>query len=118
MTKTIVNTTLPIILAEIEAILGTYPDHPYQQAFAIPDLRQTLIADVLSHVTSCYVTVEQRHIEAATIRLSDVSELELSCLQTLIHEGIHRILVQEASRVQHQIPEGVNSGRAASDWFG
>jgi len=117
MAKTIVNVTLPIILAEIETVLETYPDHPYQQAFAIPDLRQVLIANVLSHVASCYIAVEQSQAEAVAISPS-VSNVELSCLQTLIHAGIHRILRQEADQVQHQIPDVAHSGGAASDWFG
>jgi len=117
MAKTIVNATLPIILAEIETVLETYPDHPYQQAFAIPDLRQALIADVLTRVASCYVTVEQSQAEAAVIRPS-ASDLELSHLQTLIHAAIQRVLEQQADQVQHQIPDVANSGRTASDWFG
>lgn len=117
MAKTIVNATLPVILSEIEAILETYPDHPYQQAFAIPDLRQALIADVLSHVPNFYITVEESQAEAAATG-SSVSNVKRSYLPSLIRAGIHRILEQEADRVQHQIPEVASSGRAASDWFG
>ncbi len=48
MTRTIVNLLELEVSKEIEAVLSTYSNHPYQQAFAIPDIRQELIAYVLS----------------------------------------------------------------------
>jgi hypothetical protein len=46
--KTIVNLTLPAVIEQIEKIVDTYPYHPHQQAFLIPELRQKLIAHVLT----------------------------------------------------------------------
>ena len=48
MSKTIANLTLPVVVQEIEKVLGTYTDHPYQKAFSMPELRQKLIVYVLS----------------------------------------------------------------------
>ncbi|MEP0803815.1 hypothetical protein NDI37_06480 [Funiculus sociatus GB2-A5] len=48
MSKTIANLTLPVVVQEIEKVLGTYTAHPYQKAFSIPELRQKLIVYVLS----------------------------------------------------------------------
>lgn len=55
MSKSIVNLTIPWVVAEIEQVLETYPHHPYQQAFANPDLRQELIAYVLTRIHNVYV---------------------------------------------------------------
>ena len=60
MSATIVNLTVPIVTEEIENVLCRYPHHPYQQAFAIPDLRQKLLVYVLSRVPNQY-TVNQNN---------------------------------------------------------
>ncbi len=57
--KTVVNLTQQSVLGEIESVLDTYPYQPYQQAFAIPDLRQELIAFVLSRIPCLYSTMSE-----------------------------------------------------------
>ena len=37
------NLTLPAVMQEIEDVLDEYPEHPYQSAFSLPELRQKLI---------------------------------------------------------------------------
>ncbi|MFB2967527.1 hypothetical protein ACE1CD_01010 [Aerosakkonema sp. BLCC-F183] len=50
----LVNLTLPIVIQEIENVLEGYPEYPYQAAFSMPELRQTLIAHVLSQIPNYY----------------------------------------------------------------
>ncbi|MFH7026602.1 MAG: hypothetical protein ACHBN1_14615 [Heteroscytonema crispum UTEX LB 1556] len=119
MTKTIFNLTLPAVVTAIEDVLEGYPHHPYQQAFSIPDLRQELIAHVLSRVSSYYVVVEEGQQPSAVNVKSLLGVLkEKSCIEALIHEGIEKVFHKREQEVIHQIPEEVDSGLAPSHWFG
>lgn len=60
----VVNLTQQSIVGEIESVLNTYPSHPYQQAFAIPDLRQELITFVLNRIPSFYSIMSDEQIPA------------------------------------------------------
>ena len=55
MSYALVNLTLPVVMQEIEDVLDEYPEDPYQSVFSIPELRQKLIAHVLSHVPNPHV---------------------------------------------------------------
>ncbi len=55
MSHGLVNLTLPAVLQEIEYVLEEYPEHPYQTAFSLPELRQKLVAHILSNVPNRYV---------------------------------------------------------------
>lgn len=116
MSKTIANLTLLLITEEIEKVLETYPYHPYQQAFDIFDLRQKLIAYVLSRVSSTYTVIEHREpiIDPKSVRCSLEQRLQI---ETLIHQGIQHIL-QQNSACDNHYSEEVDPGYAPSHWFG
>jgi len=117
MAKKVVNLTAPTIVEEIESVLETYPDHPYQRAFAIPDLRQELIAYVLNRISSCYVAVDESKppaIESNSIPAPETSE----CMEVLIYQGIRQILNENEDLVSHQIPEETDPCFSPSHWFG
>ncbi|NJM71762.1 MAG: hypothetical protein HC862_17050 [Scytonema sp. RU_4_4] len=118
MTKTIVNLTLQALVGEIEKVLETYPHHPYQQAFAIPDLRQELIAYILRRTSSCYVVVDEGKQPFISFNSLPYSEKERLCTQVLIHEGIEQIIQKDAQQISHQIPAELDPGSAPSHWFG
>jgi hypothetical protein len=118
MTKKIINLTLPALVAAIEDILETYPDHPYQQAFSIPDLRQELLAHVLSQVFSCYVLIEEEQASSLGLKSSPFSSQERFDLEALIHQAIESIIHQREEEVSRQIPEGIDSRLEPSHWFG
>ncbi|MGA7938029.1 MAG: hypothetical protein WCA35_31055 [Kovacikia sp.] len=44
------NLTLTGVNQTIEDVLDEYPVHPYQSAFSMPELRQKLIAHILSQI--------------------------------------------------------------------
>jgi hypothetical protein len=121
MTKTIVNITMPFIVKKIEEILETYPAHPYQEAFANLDLRQSLIAEILNRVPNHYITVD-----AHTERQKQLTTPEDWCsfleqtlnIESIIHEEIQKILLEQAQEINRHIPEVVQPGSLASDWFG
>ncbi|MDJ0795700.1 MAG: hypothetical protein QNJ51_02495 [Calothrix sp. MO_167.B12] len=118
MTKIIINLTLPAVVTVIEDILETYPDHPYQQAFSIPNLRQELIAHILSRVSSRYVVVEEEQIPCFGIKSLPFSPQEKFCLEALIQEEIESIIRQKEEEVSQQIPEEVDPRLEPSHWFG
>ncbi len=119
MSKTIVNLTMPFIVEKIEQILDNHPYHPYQQAFANPDTRQTLIAYVLSRVPSSYIAVdegEQQHcMDSVPLHYSLRDALHL---ERIICEGIMQIMTDASEEVSHHIPEEVDPGLSPSHWFG
>jgi hypothetical protein len=118
MSKTIVNQTLPLIMGEIEETLETFPHHPHQQLFANPDMRQDLLAYVLTRIQSNYIAVEEisyHKVKATSQRPSD--ELK-SHMDDLIRQGIHEILERGQDILEHRIPGVGDPGLQASHWFG
>lgn len=116
MAKTIVNLTQPIVTQEVEEVLSSYPDRPYQQAFAIPDLRQKLIAYVMTRSQVAYTAVEEEvNLNPDAFRLSLEERLQM---EALIHQGIHQILQEDADWAAHHLPQMVHPAAAPSNWFG
>jgi len=119
MTKTLVNLTITVVLKKLEKILETYPHHPYQEAFANPDIRQTLIAFVLSRVPNQYITLDEEEKPELFCSESLCRSLEAtSHIESIIHEGIDKVLCEESENVHRYIPEAVDPGLVASHWFG
>jgi hypothetical protein len=118
MTKTIVNLLISVVASEVEEILDTYDDHPYQQAFAIPEMRQELIAFVLSHLPSSYTVIDESLDSHPYTSITQVSESERHAIRHQIHEGIQHILNQYGGTISHHIPETDQPGLAPTHWFG
>jgi hypothetical protein len=117
MTRTIINLWTSAIAKEVEEVLSTYADHPYQQAFSIPDLRQELIAYVLSRTPSSYIAVEEDSAKPISHTLQ-LSFEERQMLKVWIHRGIQRIFDRHSETIHQHIPEEDDPGRAPSHWFG
>ncbi len=113
MSHEIINLTLPITIQEIENVLEDYPEHPYQVAFAIHELRQKLIAHVLSHIPNRY-TVEGTQLPPRNRQSLDSSLEQRVRLETLIRGGILHILRENADWVGRHIPQNENSGNETS----
>ncbi|WP_155749443.1 hypothetical protein [Scytonema sp. UIC 10036] len=116
--KTIVNLTLAAVAREIEEVLETYPHHPYQKAFSIPDLRQELTAHVLSQISNCYVVVDHTQKLFITLNSLPCSLDEKECIKDLIHREIENVWHKKEKELSHQIPEELDPGFAPSHWFG
>ncbi|MBN3879094.1 MULTISPECIES: hypothetical protein [unclassified Nostoc] len=123
--KTVVNLTKQSIVGEIESILNTYPSHPYQQAFAIPDLRQELITFVLNRIPSFYSVMSDEQIPAeaepgslAYYKLPRKPLEQQLHLQNLIHQGICLIVQEKSDWISHRVCETVQPACEPSHWFG
>ncbi|MDZ7955291.1 hypothetical protein [Nostoc sp. DedQUE09] len=123
--KTVVNLTQQSIVGEIESILNTYPSHPYQQAFAIPDLRQELITFVLNRIPSFYSVMSNEQISGeaeqgslAYYKLPRKPLEQQLHLQNLIHQGICLIVQEKSDWISHRVCETVQPACEPSHWFG
>lgn len=124
--KTVVKLTQQSVLGEIESVLDTYPYQPYQQAFAIPDLRQELVAFVIDRIPClCYTNFErevpfsEEDKESLPNYKLPRSPLEQQLhLQNLIHQGICSILQEKSDWISHHLCEKVQPGLEPSHWFG
>lgn len=117
MFKTVVNLTEQAVISEIENVLDTYPYHPHQQAFAIPDLRSELIAYVLSHVPCVYgaISVDQKPQFNHNPRNYLEQQVQL---QNIIHQGICFLLQEKSDWITQHLPEQMQCGFEPSHWFG
>ncbi|PPS39961.1 late competence development ComFB family protein [Chroococcidiopsis sp. TS-821] len=117
MLKTVVNLTQQAVITEIENVLDTYPCHPYQKAFAIPDLRQELIAYVLNRIPCVYSALDKEQ-KSIILNYQLPSSLQQIQLENLIHQGIYSILQEKADWVNRHLPEATQCGLEPSHWFG
>jgi isocitrate lyase len=120
MTAQIVNLTYYTIVREIDAILDTYPYHPYRQAFANPDLRRRLITYVLNRVNNQYATVDQDSALASDRMQSNLSFEQWKQLETCIHQGIQHLFYDHLDWIEHHVPDvDVDQAQLGpSHWFG
>jgi hypothetical protein len=118
MTKTLVNLTISVVVKKLENILETYPHRPYQEAYANPDIRQTLIAYILSRIPNQYITVDEENPE---LICSDslLRSLERTLhIESIIHQGIEKVLHEQVEDFHRYIPEAVDPSLVPSHWFG
>ena len=124
--KTVVNLTQQSVVGEIESVLDTYPSHPYQQAFAIPDLRQELIAFVLNRLPSFYNVMSDGQIPLAEAEQGSLAYYKLPRkpfeqqlhLQNLIHQGICLIIQEKSDWISNHLCKTVEPACEPSHWFG
>lgn len=118
MSNKIVNLTWEVVTQEIEDVLEAYPEYPYQAAFAIPELRQKLVAYVLSRVSNDYTVMDDQEEQPSRSQHAYLSLKERLHIEVLIRAGIHQILREKADWISQHIPKMTNSGFAPSNWFG
>ncbi|BAY93052.1 MULTISPECIES: hypothetical protein [unclassified Tolypothrix] len=124
--QTVVKLTQQSVQGEIESVLDTYPYNPYQQAFAIPDLRQELIKFVLNRIPCLYYSNFEGHIPFSEDDKEYLikSKLPRSPLeqqlyvQNLIHQGIYTIFKDKSDWISHHLCEKIQPGFEPSHWFG
>jgi hypothetical protein len=124
--KTVVNLTQQSVLGEIESVLDTYPHNPYQQAFAIPDLRQELIAFVLSRIPCLDSTMSEAQFPLQNLETESFSYQKLPRspleqqlhVQNLIHQGIYSIIQEKSDWISNHLYETVEAACEPCHWFG
>lgn len=115
MTQKIINLTLHVVVQEIENVFDNYFYHSYRQSFAIPELRQQLIAYVLNRIRSRYAVIEDEQDVAISHKAVCSQEQRLH-IEAVIQCGIQHVLQENADGVSHHNPETVESGYSPADF--
>ncbi len=123
--KTVARLTEQSVIGEINSVLDTYPYQPYQQAFAIPDLRQELISFVIhrlpgfnSQITDIVLINDDDKFNSFHNKLSRHPLEQQLHLQTLIHQGISSIIRDKSDWISNYLGEIVEPNCQTSHWFG
>ena len=121
--QTVANFTQNSIVGEIEKVIDTYPYNPYQQAFAIPDIRQELIEYILNRIPSAdsYLVTEMTKDDSSGAQVCKIPRSPLQHqlhLQNLIHQGICAVMQRKAELISHILCETVQPACEPSHWFG
>ncbi|WP_254173533.1 late competence development ComFB family protein [Planktothrix pseudagardhii] len=91
MENKLLNLTLPFVIEEIENILETYPKSLHQETFSANNLRQELVAYVLSRVPNKYIVVDKtENLEQTKLSIAYSSQRLLD-IEYYIHLGIRDI---------------------------
>lgn len=123
--QTVVKLTPQSVLGEIESVLDTYPYNPYQQAFAIADLRQELICFVLSRIPCLYSATDDKSFPEYQLDQECLLNFKLPrspleqtlYLQNIIHQGISSIMKEKSDWISDRL-ETVQVDYQPSYWFG
>ncbi|MDF0556715.1 hypothetical protein [Kamptonema sp. UHCC 0994] len=91
MSYQLINSTLPIVLEEIENVLEESPNCPYRAAFIIPELREKLIDYVLSKIPH-YYTIESSKSSIKQLRPPFRLLEQRLQLENLIRKGIFELI--------------------------
>lgn len=115
MPLSLANLALQLVLNTLDRVLVTYPRFPHQQAFAVPELRQRLIAYVLNHIPSCYVSVDG----LAGRDVPETTYAEYAGEQTEIVELFTRIGIDEILAIHGDLARdrGLGTGEFPAAYF-
>ncbi len=105
------------VLQEIENVLEDYPEHPYQAAFSIDELREQLVAHVLHHIPYRYSILGKAQELATDPKEPYRSKSERMCLDVLIRGSILHLLRENADWISRHIQRLENSGRNTLETF-
>lgn len=104
MSQGLMNLTLTGVNQTIEDVLDEYPAHPYQSAFSIPELRQKLIAHILSQVPyRPIVEGVQEAANSAQVRHHSRLQARLR-MEMLVRGSILHILRENAAWLNRHLP--------------
>lgn len=118
MSAAIINLTEIVVSEEIGNVLSTYPDHPYQQAFAHPEMRQKLMAYILSKIPNQYMAIEEEELLRNKDNLSNKCLARRLQIESLVHQGIDQLLEIDAEWINRHIPKSFSPDIEPSHWFG
>jgi hypothetical protein len=106
MSHSLINLTLPIVLKAIDNTLDRYPEDPYQLAHAIHEMRQKLVAHVLSYIPNRYAVEGMLDDSSRPESLyASPSEKQIHTqLQRVVHESIPYVLRENADWLGCDVP--------------
>ncbi len=117
MSQTIVNLTLPIVSARVDEALQSSAVWHEQPIMAMPELRQKLMAYVLSRLPAVYITVESTIACSLDDPASCYPDEQQRHIEQLIQQGLAALLEQR----QHWAaspPSLADASLSPSHWFG
>lgn len=114
----LINLTLPLVIKQVQDILDDYPEHPYQVAFSLHELRQKLIAHVLSQIPNRYIVEDVQELSTDPKLLYPSSLEQRLHVENLIRGSILHLLRENADRITPHISQVENSDCEPSHWFG
>lgn len=117
MSQTIVNLTLPIVVAKINDILNDSPTWNGWPSLAHPDLRQQLAAYVLRRMPVVYITLESDaadNLHAANC----YSHEQHTQIEQLIQQGMQMLIDHSSSKRYGSDQVLADAGASPSSWFG
>jgi hypothetical protein len=100
----LINLTLPVVIQEIEDVLNEYPAYPYQTAFAIPELRQKLLAYCLSRIPNHYVVEGVQELLSRSNSCYPAPLQERLEIESIVRSGIFHIMRENAHWLTCQLP--------------
>ena len=127
MPQKIINLTCLLVIKEVKDILATYPETPYQEAFAQAELYNQLINQVLSRIPDqSYTILYESEKLPKNPRRFYASMEERMMVEELIHQTIIALLeTQRKKTLQSPASEDNCSANAAMTsnkkiyrWFG
>lgn len=83
MEKTMGDLMLPVVTESLEQVLEGYPDYPYNKAFTNPDLRRTLIGQVMSQLSNWHPSEQEGEnvsIRPENLQLSQSDKIQIQNL--------------------------------------
>ena len=104
MSYELINLTLPLVVTQIENVLDDYPPSPYQLAFSLPEMRQRLVAHVLTYTPNRYV-VQGEKLILKSPKICQPSIQERVQMETLIHAGILHLLRENAEWIGNHLTQ-------------
>ena len=105
MSYELINLTLPLVVTEIENALDDYPQSPYQIAFSLPEMRQRLLAHVLTHIPNRYVVQGEKLTLKEPKFLHPSPIHERVQMENLIHGGILHLLRENTEWVGSRLTQ-------------
>lgn len=96
---------LQLVIKEIESILEEYPQHPYQAAFSMQELRKKLIAQVLNNLPNHYRVIKETKDSNSSLRPIKHSLEDRVRLETLIRGSIYHVLRENADWISRHLPQ-------------
>lgn len=127
MPQKIINLTCLLVIQEVKDILATYPETPYQEAFAEAELYNQLINQVLNRIPDqSYTILYESEKLPKNPRRFYASMEERMMVEELIHQTIIALLeAQRKKTLQSPASEDNCSANAAMTsnkkiyrWFG
>lgn len=118
MATTIINLTLLKVSREIEDLLSIYPALTHQKVLTDPDLRQKLLAYVLSRINNHYVAIDTESVSSLSSQSISCSTQEQLKIEELIQQGIYQLVNPENNRNFPCAPRNINYTYWHSDGLG